>query len=104
MTEYVQLAVPAPPPVAFPSLVAASASAQPNLSSGLAEAFRQSLEGAAGTPQLTTADGGAPGNDFFGQLIDANMQGARYKFLSQVCDQPTVNLPRLLQRIQGFVF
>ena len=49
---------------------------------------------------MTAASGGAPGNDFFGQLIDANLQGALYEFLSPVGDQPTMDLPRLLQRIQ----
>ena len=38
----------------------------------------------------------------FGQLIDANLQGALYKFLSPVGDQPTIDLPRLLQRIREF--
>ena len=57
-------------------------------------------DGTAETPLLTVASGGAPGNDFFGQLIDANLQGALYEFLSPVGDQPTIDLPRLLQHIR----
>ena len=100
MTEPVQAAVLAPQPAALPSLVTASASARPSSSSGLAEPSRQTSEGAAETPLLTAASNGVLGNDFFGQLIDANLQGALYEFLSPVGDQPTIDLPRLLQRIR----
>ena len=98
MTEPIQAAVLASQPAALPSLVTASASARPSSSSGLAEPSRQTSESTAKTPLLTAASGGAPGNDFFGQLIDANLEKALYEFLSPVGDQPTFDLPRLLQR------
>ena len=78
----------------------ASASARPSSSSGLTEPLQQISAGTAETPLLTAASGGVPGNDFFGQLIDANLQGALYEFLSPVGDQPTIDLGRLLQRIR----
>ena len=78
----------------------ASAFARPSSSSGLAEPSRQTSEGTAETPLLTAASNGAPGNDFFGKLIDANLQGALYEFLSPVGYQPTIDLPRLFQRIR----
>ena len=96
------MAILASQSAALPSLVTASASARPSSSSGLAEPSLQTSEGTAETPLLTAASGGAPGNDFFGQLIDANLQEALYEFLSPVGDQPTVDLPRLLQRIREF--
>ena len=99
MTEPVQAAVLAPQPAALLSLVRASVSARPSSSSGLAEPSPQTSEGTAETPLLTAASNGAPGNDFIGQLIDANLKRALYEFLSPVRDQPTVDLPRLLQRI-----
>ena len=104
MTEPVQAAVLASQPAALPSLVTASASARPSSLSGLAIPSRQTSEGTAETSLLTAAGGGAPSNDFFGQLIDANLQGALYEFLSSVGDQPTVDLPRLLKRIQELVY
>ena len=96
MTEPIQAAVLASQPAALPSLMTASASARPSSSSGLAEPSRQTSEGTAGTPLLTAAGGRAPGSDFFGQLINANLQGALYEFLSPVGDQPTIDLRRLL--------
>ena len=100
MTEPVQAAVLASQTAALPYLVTASASARPSSSSGLAEPSRQTSEGTAETPLLTAASGGVPRNDFFGQLIDANLQGALDEFLSPVGDQPTIDLPHLLQRIR----
>ena len=100
LTEFIQAAVLASPPAALPFLVTASASARPSSSSGLAKPSRQTSEGTAETPLLTAASGGAPGTDFFGQLIDTNLQGALYEFLSPVGNQPTIDLPRLLQRIR----
>ena len=79
MTKPLQAVVLASQSVAFPSLVAASDSARPSSLSGLAEPSRQTSEGAAKTPLFTTASGGAPNNDFIGQLIDANLQGALYE-------------------------
>ena len=86
MTEPLQAAVLASQSAVFPSLEAASASARPSSSSGLAEPSRQTSEGTAETPLLSSASGGAPGNDFFGQLIDANLQGTLYEFFSPVGD------------------
>ena len=100
MTEPLQSAVLASQSAALLSLVTAPASARPSSSSGLVEPSRLTSEGTAETPTLTAASGGAPGNDFFGQLIDANLQRALYEFLSPVNDQPTIDLPRLLQRIR----
>ena len=100
MTEPLQAAVLASQPAALLSLVTASASVRPSSSSGLVKLSRQTSEGTAETLLLTAASGESPGNDFFGQLIDANLQGALYEFLSPVGDQPTIALPRILQRIR----
>ena len=58
-------------------------------------------ESSAGTPLLSAAGGGAPGNAFFNKLIDANLIKALYEFLSSEGDPPTIDLTRLIKRIQG---
>ena len=84
MTEIFQAVILAPLAVMFPSLATTSAAPRLSFSTGLAQPSRQTSVGSAEAPLAPTAVGGASGNDFFGQLIDANLHGALYEVISLV--------------------
>ena len=99
MTGPVQMAVLAPSQVAFRFIVTIFASARRSYSRGLKEPLLQTSKSSARKPLLTAAGGGAQGNAFFNNVIEANLQKTLYDFLSSIEDQSIIDFSRLLKRI-----